>query len=300
MNGILNVYKQKGPTSHDVVNDLRHILDIKKAGHAGTLDPQAEGVLPVCLGKATKLSSQLADSGKTYRTVMLLGTVTDTQDLTGKVISESLVNVTEAEVRDAVSGFVGEYDQIPPMYSARKVQGKKLYELAREGKEVERKPKRVNISSIVIDDISLPEVTMTINCSKGTYIRTLCHDIGQKLGCGACMESLIRTRVGRFELASALTIQQIKELMSRGELQDKIMPVDGMFSEYPSLRAAVEGPGDKFLHNGNPVSGKFLTAAEETSLTDGQVRMYDSKGGFIGVYRYDVARRQYVPVMLFI
>ena len=183
MNGILNVYKEKGYTSFDVVARLRGILKLRKIGHTGTLDPDAEGVLPVCLGNGTKLCEYLTDKNKEYVATMRLGIRTDTLDMTGKIISEACVNVGEAQIREVVSTFVGEIMQIPPMYSALKVNGSKLCDLARKGVEVERKARRVLIYSIDILEISLPLVTMRINCSKGTYIRTLCDDIGVKLGC---------------------------------------------------------------------------------------------------------------------
>ena len=189
MHGILNVYKEKGYTSHDVVAKLRGITGQKKIGHTGTLDPDAVGVLPVCLGKGTKVCSLLTDENKTYEAVMLLGKVTDTQDISGKVLSERPLDASEDEVRETVLSFQGEYDQIPPMYSAVKVQGKRLYELARKGQEVERKARRVEICSAEILETALPEVRMSVTCSKGTYIRTLCHDIGSKAGCGGCMIS---------------------------------------------------------------------------------------------------------------
>ena len=196
IHGIINVYKEKGFTSHDVVAKLRGIVGQKKIGHTGTLDPDATGVLPVCLGKATKLCDLLTDKNKTYEAVLLLGKTTDTQDITGEVLEEkSTEALTEEKVREAIEGFIGDYEQIPPMYSALKVNGKKLYELAREGKVIERKARPVKILDIQILEIDLPKVRMEVSCSKGTYIRTLCHDIGEKLGCGGCMESLMRTRV---------------------------------------------------------------------------------------------------------
>ena len=189
INGIVNVYKEKGYTSFDVVAKLRGILKTRKIGHTGTLDPDAEGVLPVCLGKATKVCDLLTDKNKEYEAVMLLGKVTDTQDITGTVLREAPVAVTEDEVREAVMGFVGDYMQIPPMYSALKVNGKKLCDLARQGVTVERAPRLVQILSTEILSVDLPRVHMRVECSKGTYIRTLCQDIGEKLGCGACMPS---------------------------------------------------------------------------------------------------------------
>ncbi|MBR6485868.1 MAG: tRNA pseudouridine(55) synthase TruB, partial [Lachnospiraceae bacterium] len=184
MNGIINIYKEPGFTSFDVVAKLRGICHQKKIGHTGTLDPDATGVLPVCLGSATRVCDLLTDKTKEYETVLLFGIVTDTQDISGKVLEEHYVNLTDEDVISCVKEFTGDIMQIPPMYSAIKVDGKKLYELARQGKEVERKPRPVTIHSIDIVDISLPRVTMRISCSKGTYIRTLCHDIGNRLGCG--------------------------------------------------------------------------------------------------------------------
>ena len=173
MNGILNIYKEAGFTSHDVVAKLRGIVKQKKIGHTGTLDPDAEGVLPVCLGNATKLCGLLSEKEKTYEAVLLLGQTTDTQDLSGKILSTAPVAVEEEAVREAVLSFLGDYDQVPPMYSALKVNGRKLYELAREGKEVERKARRVRILDVKIHWVRLPEVSFSVTCSSGTYIRTL-------------------------------------------------------------------------------------------------------------------------------
>ena len=211
--GIINVYKEKGFTSHDVVAKMRGILGQRKIGHTGTLDPAAEGVLPVCAGKGTKLCDMLTDHDKTYRAVLLLGTETDTEDTTGTVLeTKETSGLTENEVQDAVLSFIGDYAQVPPMYSALKVDGKKLYELAREGKTVERKARPVKIFDIQIEKMELPEVTMTVSCSKGTYIRTLCHDIGAKLSVGGCMKELLRTKVGQFELSESLTLDELQKL----------------------------------------------------------------------------------------
>ena len=190
INGIVNIYKEKGYTSHDVVAVLRKVVGQKKIGHTGTLDPDATGVLPVCLGRATKVCELLTDHDKTYEALLLLGKTTDTQDISGEVLEErDPGNLTEEEVRSCIESFIGEYDQIPPMYSALKVNGKKLYELAREGKTVERKSRKVQIHGIRILEMNLPHVRMEVDCSKGTYIRTLCHDIGEKLQVGGCMEA---------------------------------------------------------------------------------------------------------------
>lgn len=186
LDGVLNIYKEKGYTSHDVVAKMRGILRQKKIGHTGTLDPDAEGVLPVCLGKGTRLCDMLTDHSKVYRAVLLLGIDTDTQDISGQILEKRPVEENPEQVLEVIKSFIGPYDQIPPMYSALKVDGKRLYELARAGKIVERQARQVVIHDITVESMELPRVTMTVSCSKGTYIRTLCHDIGKKLGCGGC------------------------------------------------------------------------------------------------------------------
>lgn len=294
--GIINVYKEKGFTSHDVVAKMRGILKQKKIGHTGTLDPMAEGVLPVCLGKATKLCDLLTDKTKTYQAVLLLGMETDTQDTTGQIQNTSPVLSGEKEIEEAVLSFFGPYDQIPPMYSALKVNGKKLYELARAGKEVERKARPVEILSIQVDKIDLPRVTMTVTCSKGTYIRTLCYDIGQKLGCGGCMESLLRTRVSEFCLEDSLTLTQIEGLRDEERLSERILSVDSVFSDYPELIMKEEF--DKLVHNGNPF--RRDQAQGEDCAGEGPVRVYDSKQEFIGVYEPDEENKRLKPKKIFL
>lgn len=296
IHGIINIYKERGYTSHDVVGKLRGILKQKKIGHTGTLDPEAEGVLPVCLGKATKLCDLLTDKEKTYRTVLLLGRNTDTQDLTGTTLSERPVTVSEEEVRKAVLSFVGEYDQIPPMYSALKVNGQKLCDLARAGKEVERKPRRVKILEIQILDITLPRVTMTVHCSKGTYIRTLCQDIGESLGCGGCMESLLRTQVDRFNLEDAVKLSKVQELMDAGKIDTCILPIDGMFLQDP--KACVCAEGRKALINGNPLDERLITP-ERPLLNGERVRIYDEDGRFYALYSYEEESRRFMLVKMF-
>ncbi len=286
MDGIINVYKEQGFTSHDVVAKLRGILHMKKIGHTGTLDPDAVGVLPVCLGKGTKVCELITDWNKTYEAVMLLGTTTDTQDVSGKILSEKEVCVDERRLVDIIASFVGEYDQIPPMYSALKVNGKKLYELAREGKEIERKPRRVNIESICINEINTQDekktVTFTVTCSKGTYIRTLCHDIGQKLGCGACMQQLTRTRVGQFDVDNSLTLNQITALVLKGELGDKLVSVDSLFG-YDSITVGEEF--SKLLYNGNALDiCAFMTQEEALYACGSKFKVYDAVNEFIGIY----------------
>ena len=297
IHGVLNVYKEKGYTSHDVVAKLRGIVKQKKIGHTGTLDPDAEGVLPVCFGKATKLCDLLTDKDKTYQAV-LLGQVTDTQDTSGQVLEKhSTEDLTNEKVENVIRSFEGEYDQIPPMYSALKVNGKKLYELAREGKTVERAARRVQIFDIEILSIALPRVTMKVHCSKGTYIRTLCHDIGQKLGCGGCMEELTRTKVGRFELKDSLKLEELSDLAQNGRLEDALIPLDQMFSELQSVV-----PAEKYIskaYNGNDFFKNQLS--EDGKFCSGEkVRVYDAQGHFIGVYRYMEDRKMFHLVKMFL
>ncbi len=300
MDGILNVYKEKGYTSHDVVAKMRGILRMKKVGHTGTLDPEAEGVLPVCLGKGTKLCSMLTDKTKTYRAVLLLGQETDTQDATGEVLARYPVTADEDEVRAAVGSFLGVYEQIPPMYSALKVNGKKLYELARAGKEVERAARPVEILDIRVDSIALPRVTMTVTCSKGTYIRTLCYDIGRKLGCGGCMESLLRLRVDRFRLEDSLRLSEIEALRDAGTLEAHVLPVDAVFAELPAVRMAAGSEGEKLVHNGNPFAPELAAPEAPAAGYPPQVRVYDGAGGFVGVYGYEAEKRRYRPFKVFL
>ncbi len=290
MNGILNVYKEKGYTSHDVVAKLRGILKQKKIGHTGTLDPDAQGVLPICLGRATKLCALLTDKKKTYETVLHLGIETDTQDISGQVKCRLPVEVSPKEVEECIMSFQGDQMQIPPMYSALKVDGKKLYELAREGKEIERKPRPVTFYKIEILSMELPFVSMRVTCSKGTYIRTLCHDIGGKLGCKGCMESLLRTKVDRFTIENSLKLSEIEELNASGKLQKYILSPESFFSSYPEVRA--EKKFDKMLENGNPLPWKGEIPGEK-------VRVYHSRGIFIGVYQWQPKRGQYSPEAVF-
>lgn len=294
MDGVIVIRKEKGFTSHDVVAKLRGILHMKKIGHTGTLDPDAEGVLPVALGKATRLVDMITDKEKTYEAVMRLGVVTDTQDMSGTVLSQTTeLSVTEEELCTVVSSFVGDYMQVPPMYSALKVNGKKLYELAREGKTVERKPRPVHFYEIEILDISFPLVRFRVTCSKGTYIRTLCHDIGEKLGCGAAMESLLRTKVGRFTLDDAITLAQTEEAVQEGTIESKILGIEEILAEYPRVCCTKEG--DRLLASGNPLVQALVDAQEK----NGWIRMCSSEGSFAGVYQWDEKRNRYFPVKMF-
>lgn len=275
-NGIINIFKEKGYTSHDVVAKMRGILKQKKIGHSGTLDPDATGVLPVLLGNATVLSDMLTDKSKEYEAVLLLGVSTDTQDSTGNKLKESdISSLTEEKVKEAINSFLGEYMQLPPMYSALKVGGKKLVDLAREGKEVKREPRKVCIFNIEIIEMDLPRVRYRAKVSKGTYIRTLCHDIGEKLLVGGCMESLIRKRVDRFNVDEAITLNQVEA--ERDNIDKRIMSVEEYFSFLPKINTSLEF--DKYLHNGNKLN--FEEKYSESDL----YRVYDSNDIFIAIYK---------------
>ena len=287
MDGVLNIRKEKGYTSFDVVAKLRGILHMKKIGHTGTLDPEAEGVLPVVLGKATKLVDLLTEKQKTYEALLHLGLETDTQDMTGTVLEEKPVEVTKEEVRTVIRSFLGEQQQIPPMYSALKVDGKKLYELAREGKTVERKPRAVQFYEIEIKKIELPYVRFSVTCSKGTYI-------GQKLGCGGCMEELLRTRSGNFVWEDSMTLAQVEEAVRNGTIGDRVISIGQVLKDYPEIFCTREG--DRLLENGNALAERFVRGEHK----EGWVRMCDSQGGFKGIYQWDEVKKRYQPQKMFL
>lgn len=295
VNGIINVYKEKGYTSFDVVAKMRGIFGQKKIGHTGTLDPDAQGVLPVCLGKATKVCDLLTDKDKVYKATMLLGIQTDTLDISGKVCNKAMVNVTEQQVRDVISTFIGTIEQVPPMYSALKVNGKKLYELAREGKTIERKARKVSIYDITIDEIHLPEVVMTVSCSKGTYIRSLCDDIGTKLGCYGCMKELLRTKVACFDIEDAYKISEIEKLK-----ESIVLPVDMLFENIPAVNTVLMA--QKLIENGNRIPAEMINAdgnKQKKYDDEGRYRIYNPEDSFVGIYTYKAETDDFKPVKIF-
>lgn len=297
INGIIIIDKEPDFTSHDVVAKMRGICGQKKIGHTGTLDPMATGVLPVCLGSGTRLCDMLADRDKEYVAELLLGVETDTQDSTGRILERKPVEVSEAEARAACESFQGEYDQVPPMYSALKVNGRRLYELARAGREVERRARRVRISVLEILECRLPVVRMRVVCSKGTYIRTLCADIGKRLGCGGTMQSLRRTMVGRFTLEGAVTLGQLQRMRDEGKLEEAVLPVDSVFTDCPALHVSEESR--RLLDNGNALSPQ--QTLEKIRYEAGRwIRIYREDGSFAGIYTYDVQGRLYRPVKMFL
>ena len=289
-NGVINIYKEKGFTSFDVVAKLRGILKQKKIGHTGTLDPDAEGVLVVCLGKATRLCDLLTDKNKSYEATMQLGVTTDTEDSSGTVQSRQEVKVTEEEVRKAILSFVGEYDQIPPMYSAIKINGKKLYELARQGKVIEREPRRVAVHEIRIESIDLPYARFMVSCSKGTYIRSLCRDIGAHLGCGAIMESLVRTEVNAeesgviFTIDEAMRLEEVEQAIAEGTFDSHILPVEQMFPRL--VHYTVTEEANSKLLNGNLLKRQDFAKVSIEPEDGEQGLIYDKDGVFKAIYRY--------------
>lgn len=268
MNGIINIYKPSGMTSHAVVAKARKILNIKKAGHTGTLDPEAEGVLLICIGKGTKASDMLTNSDKQYKAVLQLGISTDTQDATGNIIKRSDINCTQEQIHKVVQSFTGEIMQTPPMYSAIKVQGKKLYELARKGIEVKRKPRKITIHRILVDSINKDEVNLTIDCSKGTYIRTLCSDIGDALSCGGIMKSLIRTKVGKFSIEDSITLEQLE----KDGLKNGFTPIVDLFDNYTAVYLNKEQ--EKKVRNGVRI---------KVNLPDGIYKVLNSNGELLSI-----------------
>ena len=268
-NGIIIIDKPAGWTSMDVCAKLRGILHEKRVGHAGTLDPMATGVLPVFVGQATKAVSFAENGRKVYETVLLLGRVTDTQDTTGETLEERAVTVTADDVRAALPRFLGEIEQIPPMYSAIKVNGQKLYDLARQGKEVARKPRRITIYDLALtEELGNGQYALRVECSKGTYIRTLCHDLGQALGCGGCMAALRRTEASGFCIGEAVTLEDAAR-----EGEALLRPLDSLFRAYPVFtipNAALE----KKCLCGNPL---------RVSLADGIYRVYGCDGTFLAL-----------------
>lgn len=296
LNGIINVYKEVGFTSRDAVSKLTGILRQRKIGHTGTLDPAAEGVLPMCIGKATKLCELLTDHRKQYIAEIKFGIATDTEDVTGEVIEETgfsnewyKEHLSEAVLSKVISGFIGRQLQTPPMYSAKRVGGKRLYELAREGKVIERKPCEITIYSIQIKNIdaSNREATIVVDCSKGTYIRTLCKDIGNELGCKAAMKSLIRTKTGDFLLENSYKLDEIEKLVKENRVSEIIIPIEDVFKNLQ--RVDVSGYAGILLENGGIIKADAVKPdIEALEPKNGEkFRMYNDEGEFKAVYSYN-------------
>ncbi len=293
MNGIILVDKPQGWTSHDVVAKLRGIYQQRRIGHSGTLDPMATGVLAVFLGRGTRAVELCENDEKEYVAELLLGTVTNTQDITGEVLEQQTVNVSQPQLEQVLETFLGPQQQIPPMYSAVKIGGKKLYELARKGQNVERKPRNIVIRELELQRFDGKTAQLRVVCSKGTYIRTLCHDIGAALGVGGCLSSLRRTRAGRFSLADCVTLEEIQQAREQGNHMALLRPVDSLFACYPALYLGeketlrckngaenaipgmpdgdyrVYGPGNEFLMLGKSQNGVLRTVKSFFEVKEG-------------------------------
>lgn len=281
MNGILIVDKPQGMTSFDIVRQVRRWSDVRRVGHAGTLDPLATGVLPVAVGWATRLVEYMMEGDKTYQATLKLGEITDTQDSEGKTLEEKeWQHVDRAALDEAIAGFVGEIVQLPPMYSALKKDGKPLYLLARQGIEVERKPRPVRIESLVIDVFSLPYITFTVRCSKGTYVRTLCHDLGQKLNCGAHMTALRRTACGQFDITTSHSLKELHDLVEQGKPLPILSPAEAL-ADWPVLN--VSGPVLSRLQDGVAPDMAGLDVAE---LDTGDRLCFLADGDLVAIARF--------------
>ena len=270
-NGILVIDKSAGWTSQDVAAKLRGVFHERRVGHGGTLDPMATGVLPVFIGRATRAAEFLESAEKEYVAGLRLGVVTDTQDTSGTVLEANSVCVTRAQLEGALRQFLGPIEQIPPMYSAIKINGQKLYELARRGQEVARRPRSITIHALELLEGEGADWTVRVRCSKGTYVRTLCHDLGRALGCGGCMSSLRRTRAGSFTLAQAVTMQQVLDFAAGQDPQQLLMPVDAAFAAHPPLIVTL-GQAAK-LKNGAQV--------KDWQFQPGTYRVYAEDGEFL-------------------
>ena len=283
MDGIFNIYKEKGFTSHDVVAIVRRTIHMKKVGHTGTLDPDAEGVLPVCVGKATKLSDVIMDGRKSYRAMLRLGITTTTEDASGEVLETKEVEFNEDRIREVVASFIGKLEQVPPMYSAVKVNGKKLYELAREGKEIQRKSRTIEVYDIRIRQFLPPDrVEIDVDCSKGTYIRTLCADIGKRLGCGGHMAELLRTATGAFSLENAIKLDELKSLAEQEKAEEALLTMEEALKDFPVVK--VSEKSQKFLYNGGKIQERFFTEKPASSQEGDIVVVYDHENNLVGLY----------------
>ena len=280
MNGIIIIDKPQEWTSNDVVSRLRRVFNTRRIGHGGTLDPMATGVLPVFVGRATRGVEFFEHAEKVYETTIRFGLTTDTEDTTGKILTETEVSLTEGELLEVLPKFRGDIMQVPPMYSAIKVNGQKLYDLARKGREVERQPRPITIHELELLEFSGKEARLRVRCSKGTYIRTLCKDIGEALGCGGCMAALRRVRAGEYTLEGSITLRQLLDISEAGEdVEHLLRPVDTMFASHPVLKLTEKQA--RLVKNGNAFSA---------SCADGTYRVYAPDGEFLALCKAEDGR----------
>ncbi|MDP3062981.1 MAG: tRNA pseudouridine(55) synthase TruB [Chloroflexota bacterium] len=296
VNGILDLYKPRGITSMEAVRQVRRLTGQKGVGHGGTLDPLAEGVLPICFGLATRVMEYLIQGTKLYRMTVRLGVATDTYDSEGQVVSSADASaVTEQRLDQSLDSFRGSFLQTPPMFSALKSGGRRLYELARAGVEVERQPRQVQVSRLLLLDVDLPNATMEVECGRGIYLRSLAHDIGQALGCGAHLTSLVRLRAGPFDLEHSVSMQRLEQACQQGAWQELLVSLDYAMLSMKAVK--VNTAAERFIRNGQPVS---LGAHGHYAQHMESYRVYTQRGHFLGVVRLDKGRGLWMPHKLFV
>lgn len=296
MDGILNINKAIGMTSHDVVAKIRKILQQKRVGHAGTLDPAACGVLPICLGQGTRVAEYLSESGKAYQAEIIFGVVTDTYDREGTIIqTTSVADLTQPRIEAALVPFLGPQMQLPPRYSAIKIQGQPAYKRVRAGEEITLEPRPVEITHLSILAWASPRLTLAIECSKGTYIRSLAYDLGTQLGCGAHLGALIRTRSGPFLLADSITLETLTAAVTTNTVQEYLCPADRVLQNYPALLLD-ETTTERVLH-GNAFH--YNLATPTASTPPNLARIYDHSGHFLAIAHWDAETAMWQPRKVF-
>jgi tRNA pseudouridine55 synthase len=291
MDGILNINKATGMTSHDVVAKIRKLLKQKRVGHAGTLDPAASGVLPICVGQGTRVAEYLSESGKAYQAEIVLGIVTDTYDSQGTIVrtTSPTDQPDRARIEDALTQFIGSQMQMPPRYSAIKIQGRPAYKLARAGEEIPLQPRPITISQLEILQWHPPRLTLAIECSKGTYIRSLAYDLGERLGCGAHLGALLRTRSGPFTLSESITLEELELAIEAGTMQEYLHPADLALHQYPALMLD-DATVERVLHGH---AFKYVDPHGHTSSD--LARVYDTAGRFLAIAQWDAERSLWQP-----
>ncbi len=298
MDGILNINKATGMTSHDVVARVRKILRQKRVGHAGTLDPAASGVLPLCVGQATRVAEYLSESGKAYRAEVVFGVVTDTYDAEGALVSSTdASSLTLAQIMEALAHFLGPQMQLPPRYSALKIAGQPAYKRVRAGEEITLAARPIEITSLEVIAWHTPRLVLAIECGKGTYIRSLAFDLGERLGYGAHLGGLIRTRSGPFSLADSITLQQLAEAMEQqGGINQHLFPMDRALRDYPALH--LDDPGARRVLHGNSFEQTPFATSPPAALD--LARVYDRQGRFLAIARWDSTRQLWQPSKVFV
>ena len=296
MDGILIINKPTGMTSHDVVAKVRKLLKQRRIGHAGTLDPTASGVLPICAGQATRVAEYLSESGKAYQATIIFGTVTDTYDSEGTIVrTASTVDLTRSTIEAILPSMLGQQMQVPPRYSAIKLQGQPAYKRARAGEDVALEPRPITIYRLEIIDWHPPALILDIECSKGTYIRSLAYDLGEKLGCGAYLGALVRTRSGPFTLAESITLEQLAQVVEQGRVAEYLYPADKALEQHPEL-VLDEATTERVKH-GNAFQVEERT---DSSYEQSLARVYDDKGQFVAIAKWDEMRHEWQPIKVFL